>query len=77
MAAPDRNEDGVLLMGGSDRGEVGALVLMTLAFVGWVAAAFSLGEGRMWFFGALAAVLTLAAMALMRPAPPQGQTSAS
>jgi hypothetical protein len=52
-----------------DRGEIGALVLMSLALVGWVAAALSFGGGRMWIFGALASGLTLAAMALMRPAP--------
>lgn len=70
MTAPDarqRTARSAVLEG--DRGEIGVLVLMSLALAGWVAAAISFGGGGMWFFGALASVLTLAAMALMRPAP--------
>jgi hypothetical protein len=78
MTAPDQSQQGAqLAMGGSDRGEVTALVLLALAFAGWVAAFISFGEGRMWFFGALAAVLTMAALALMRPAQPQSSASGS
>lgn len=79
MTAPDPSSqhDAHVAMGGSDRGEVTALVLLSLAFAGWVAAVVTFGEGRMWFFGSLAAVLTMAAMALMRPAQPQATTSGS
>lgn len=52
-----------------DRGEIGTLVLMSLALAGWVAAAVSFGGERMWLFGALATGLTVAAMALVRPSP--------
>lgn len=56
---------------GNDQGEVGALVLMTLAFAGWVGAAISFGENRMWFFVALSTVVTLAALAMTQPPSPR------
>jgi len=69
MTAPDPSQRTArLVMLDGDRGEIGALVLMSLALAGWVAAAMSFGASRMWLFGALAAGLTVAAMALVRPA---------
>ena len=43
------------------------MVAMTLALGFWGVAALNLGEPRVWFFAAIAAVLTLTAFALMRP----------
>jgi hypothetical protein len=55
-------------MGGTDRGEIGTLVLMTVALGCWIAAAITVGEAKMWRFLAVGMVLTLAGLALMRPA---------
>ena len=49
------------------------LVAMTMALTCWVVAALNLGETRVWFFAALAAVLTLTAFALMRPSSASGR----
>lgn len=43
------------------------MVAMTLALTFWGVAALSLGGPRVWYFAAIAAVLTLTAFALMRP----------
>lgn len=43
------------------------MVAMTLALTFWGVATLNLGEPRVWFFAAIAAVLTLTAFALMRP----------
>jgi hypothetical protein len=55
-------------MGGTDRGDIGTLLMMTVALGCWIAAAITLGEARMWLFASLGAVLMLAGLALMRPA---------
>ena len=70
MTAPDARQRTVRhAVREGDRGEIGVLVLLSLALVGWVAAAISFGGGRMWLFAALASAFTVAAMALMRPTP--------
>jgi len=43
------------------------MVAMTLALTFWGVTALNLGGPRVWFFAAIAAVLTLTAFALMRP----------
>jgi hypothetical protein len=77
MAVPEQHQHSSVRPGGSDWGEVGALVLMTLALAGWVAAAFSVGEERMFLFAALAAVLTLAGMAMARPTSAQDPSAST
>ena len=55
-------------MGGTDRGDIGTLLMMTVALGCWIAAAITMGEAKMWLFASLGAVLMLAGLALMRPA---------
>jgi predicted signal transduction protein with EAL and GGDEF domain len=47
--------------------------MMTCAFGCWIAAATSMGDAKMWLFVGLGALLTLAGLLLMRPAPSGGR----
>jgi hypothetical protein len=76
MPAPEPYQDSAALMVGTNQ-IIGTLVIMTMAFACWIAAAIHLGEPRMWSYAALAAALTLAALALMRPASPNGRATRS
>jgi hypothetical protein len=58
-------------MGGTDRGDLSTLIMMTGALGCWIAAAITLGEHRMFLFVALGTVLMVGGLALMRPRSPK------
>ena len=75
MSARD-SRDETAQMAAETNQMLATMVTMTLALGCWGVAALNLGEPRVWFFAAIAAVLTLTAFALMRPAPARaGQSS--
>lgn len=61
-------------MGGTDRGDLGTLVMMTGALGCWIAAAITIGEARMLLFVLLGVVLMVGGLALMRPRSTKART---
>ena len=49
------------------------MVMMTCALGCWIAVAINMGDAKMWLFVGLGALLTLAGLLLMRPAPSTGR----
>ena len=56
-------------MGGTDRGDLGTLVVLTCALGCWIAAIITAGETLMFVFLALGVVLMLSGLMLSRPRP--------
>ena len=56
-------------MGGTDRGDLGILVMLTGALGCWIAAVITAGDTWMILFLVLGAVLMLSGLALSRPRP--------
>ena len=71
MSARDPYDDAAQLAVETNQ-MLATLVTMTLALACWGVAALNIGEPRVWFFTAIAAVLTLTAFALMRPSSANG-----